>query len=94
MALTNPLVTEQHSHATLNRVFSARKAIVNCWLRRNLNGGELSGSRSRSRDTYEENSSDQPRQVKPSASVDRPGQEAFANFTTSDKFSRMCEVNL
>jgi hypothetical protein len=41
-----------------------------------------------------ENSSHHPRQVKPSASVDRPGQEAFADFTTSDKFSRMCEVNL
>jgi hypothetical protein len=39
--------------ATLNRVFGARKGIVNCWLRRNLNGEALSRSRRRSRDTQD-----------------------------------------
>jgi len=48
MALTNSLVTEQHSYVTLNRAFDARKGIVNCWLRRNLNGEALSRSRRRS----------------------------------------------
>jgi hypothetical protein len=38
MALTNSLVTERHSFATLNRPFDARNGIVNCWLRRGLNG--------------------------------------------------------
>jgi hypothetical protein len=36
---THPfVVTEQHCRATLIRIFGARKDIVNCWLRRNLNG--------------------------------------------------------
>ena len=42
---THPfVVTEQHCHATLNPIFGTGKDIVNCWLRRNLNGEALFAS--------------------------------------------------